>query len=422
MRPLLHRHISFPLMVAVLIVAVSPLRGEDVSVEKVFATVPFDQWVEQGRVTAVPWNVTVQSVGLTGDQRLGASIHVELAQRKLVKFSQGDRVTLLLQVSDAGGRNFRDCKLLNLEDVKPRFKKGIIEVSWYLLVLPGDYRVTLVLVDALNGKHNLKRLPLHVKRLRNDPLPESWTGLPAVEFPNTELKTPDSPPQRLHLPVRSRRVVRMEVLVDVTESDLFLSSRRTRAYYDSYLGEAMRLLQLLSQISLERGSLSVAMLDLHRGQVIFEQDDVKELDLPRAWSAVAPKANAGTIDARELAKQGEGPAFFQDELLRRLSLPHAGQAEGDDTVHVFLIIGSHMDHYSLQGFPHLPPGSEKRCVVYFLQVDLLNEAYAKVAVEYMRKMLAPLPLRMFQVGGIQSRSAKSFRHALAKILEDVGKM
>jgi hypothetical protein len=427
MLPLLHRHTSLPLIVAFLIVAVTPLRGEDVSVEKVFATVPFDQWVEQGQVTAVRWNVTVQSVGLTGDQRLGAYIHVELAQRKLVKFSQGDRVTLLLQVSDAGGRSFRDCKLLNLEDVKPLFKKGIIEVSWYLLVLPGDYKVTLVLVDALNGKHNLKRLPLHVKRLRNDPLPESWTGLPAVEFPDTELKTPDSLYHlgitgRLHLPVTPRRVVRMEVLVDVTESDLFLGSRQARAYYGSYLREAMRLLQLLSQISLERGSLSVAMLDLHREEVIFKQDDVKELDWPRAWSAVAPKAKTGTIDARELAKQREGPTFFQDELLRRLSLPHAGQAEGDDTVHVFLIIGSHMDYYSLQGFPHLPPGSEKRCVVYFLQVDLLNEAYAKVAVDNMRKMLAPLPLRVFQVGGIQSRSAKSIRHALAKILEEVGKM
>jgi hypothetical protein len=179
----------------------------------------------------------------------------------------------------------------------------------------------------------------------------------------------------------------------------------------------MLLLQLLSQISLERGSLSVAMLDLHRGQVIFEQDDVKELDWPRAWSVLAPETNAGTIDARELAKRSESPAFFQDELLRRLSLPHAGQAEGDDTVHVFLIIGSHMDYYSLQGFPHLPPGSEERCVVYFLQVDLLNEAIAKVAVENMRKMLAPLPLRVFQVG-----TAESIRHALAKILEEVGKM
>ena len=66
MLSLLNRYNSLPLIVAFLIVAVAPLRGEDVSVEKVFATVPFDQWVEQGRVTAVPWKVTVRSVGLTG--------------------------------------------------------------------------------------------------------------------------------------------------------------------------------------------------------------------------------------------------------------------------------------------------------------------------------------------------------------------
>jgi hypothetical protein len=415
MLPLLHRHIFFPLIVAFLIVAVTPLRGEDVSVEKVFATVPFDQWVEQGRVTAVPWKVTVESRGLSRDQRLGALIHVELAQRELIKFSQGARVMLLLQVSDEGGRNFRDCRL-NLQDVKPRFEKGKIDVSWGLFVLPGDYEVTLVLVNALNGKHNLRRLQLHVNRLKNDPLPESWTGLPAVESIHPELKTPDSPPQRLHLPVTPRRVVRMEVLVDMTESDLLQGSRGPRAHYQRYLTEAMLLLKLLSQISVERGSLNVAMLDVHRQQVIFEQDDVKELDWPRA-SSVVPKTNTRTIDIRELTKRREGPVFFQDELLRRLTLPHAGQVEGDDTVHVFVIIDSHMDYYSLHGFPHLPPGAEERCVVYYLQVDLLNPAPAKAAVDNMRKMLAPLPLRVFQVG-----SAESVRHALAKILEEVGKM
>jgi hypothetical protein len=418
---LLHRHISLPLMVTVLIVAVAPLRGEDVSVEKMFATVPFDQWLEQGRVTAVPWHVTVRSVGLTRDQRLAAYIDMELAQRKLVKFSQGARVTLLLQVSDAGGRNFRDYKLVNLKDVKPRSKKGKIDIYWGLFVLPGDYKVTLVLVDTLNGKHNLKRLPLHVKPLENDPLPESWTGLHAVEFPDTELMTPAYPshaeiPGRLHLPVRPRRVVRMEVLADVTQADVFLSSRRALHYYYSYLGTTMPLLKLLSQISVERGSLSVAMLDMFRRKVIFEQDDVKELDWPRARSALELANNTLTVDVSDMAKRRESPAFFQDEVLRRLTLPHTGQAEGDDTIHVFLIIDSHQDYYDLQGLPYLPPGSKERCVVYYLQVNP-NLAHPNVAVDYMRKMLAPLPLRVFQV-----RTPESIRLALAKILEEVGKM
>jgi hypothetical protein len=66
---LLNRHISLPLIVAFLIVAVAPLRGEDVSVDQMFATVPFDQWVKQGRVKAVPWKVMVESRGLSRDQR-----------------------------------------------------------------------------------------------------------------------------------------------------------------------------------------------------------------------------------------------------------------------------------------------------------------------------------------------------------------
>jgi hypothetical protein len=422
MLPLLHRHISFPLMVTVLLVAVMPLRGEDVSVEKMFATVPFDQWVEQGRVKAVPWKVMVESRGLSRDQRLVGLIYMELPHRKLAKFSQGDPITLLLQVSDAGGRNFRDYKLVNLKEVKPNARTGKIYIRWTLFVLPGDYKVTLALVGALNGKHNLKRLPLHVKPLKNDPLPESWTGLSAVEFPDTELKTPSyrshaGIPGRLHLPVRSRRVVRMDVLADVTQADVFLSSgRRMLGYYYSYLGTAMPLLRVLSQISLERGSLSVAMLDLFRQKVIFEQDDVKELDWPGVSSALELADNTLTVDIKDMAKRRESPAFFQDELLRRLTLPQTGQAEGDDTVHVFLIIDSHQDYYDLQGLPYLPPDSKERCVVYYLQVNP-NLAHPNVAVDYMRKMLAPLPLHVFQV-----RSAESIRLALAKILEDVGKM
>jgi len=209
----------------------------------------------------------------------------------------------------------------------------------------------------------------------------------------------------------------MDVLADVTQADVFLSSgRRGLVHYNSYLEMAMPLLKLLSQISLEQGSLSVAMLDMHRRKVIFEQDDVKELDWPRAWSMLELADNTLTVDIKDMAKRRESPAFFQDELLRRLALPQTGQAEGDDTLHVFLIIDSHQDYYDLQGFPYLPPGSKERCVVYYLQVNP-QLAHPNVAVDYMRKMLAPLPLRVFQVG-----SAKSIRLALAQILDEVEKM
>src|SRR5260370_41761491 len=85
--------------------------------------------------------------------------------------------------------------------------------------------------------------------------------------------------------------------------------------------------------------------------------------------------------------------------------------------HVFVIIGSPMDFYSFRALPHMPPGSEEKCVVYYLQFELLNTRYADGAVGNVRKMLKPLPVHVFKV-----RSPESIRHALARILEEVERM
>ncbi|HZD93922.1 MAG TPA: hypothetical protein VE133_06685, partial [Candidatus Sulfotelmatobacter sp.] len=92
------------------------------------------------------------------------------------------------------------------------------------------------------------------------------------------------------------------------------------------------------------------------------------------------------------------------------------QPAGEAPLHVFVIIGSPMDFYSFRDLPHLFTSPEERCVVYYLQFELLNPIYADGAVGNVRKMLKPLPLRVFKV-----RSAESIRHALAKILEEVSR-
>jgi hypothetical protein len=204
---------------------------------------------------------------------------------------------------------------------------------------------------------------------------------------------------------------------------------------------ALPLLKALSQVSLEQGSLNVAMLDLRQRRVTFEQNNVKALDWPRARSVLAPENGPGMIDIKALEQRRESPAFLQDELLRRLNAAPAGpqasadsQTSGDsqtsveplkiadtraraEPLHVFVIIGSPMDFYSFRDLPHLPPGSEEKCVVYYLQFELLNTTYANGAIGNVRKMLKPLTVHVFKV-----RSAESVRHALARMLEEVAAM
>ncbi|HKD79459.1 MAG TPA: hypothetical protein VKH81_07175 [Candidatus Angelobacter sp.] len=413
------RYISSVLLLAMFLLVSARLRGqEEASPDKVFAAVPFDRWVQQGAVTEIPWKVRITPLGLTVYQRLRARIDVELEGRDLLKFPAGDRLAVLVQVSDAAGRKFREYQITTLKEL-PHFNKTRLDVYWNLFVVPGEYQVTLAVVETVKGRHSLMQAPMRVEPLKNDLLPGSWEGLPTVEFLTTGLREPDvffhpDATGRLHLPLQSRRDVRLEVLADVTASDLF---RGSTAFYNRYLAVALPLLKSLSQVTVERGSLDVAMLDLRKRAVTFEQDDVKALDWPKARSALAPETGPSTIDIKELEKRRESPAFLQDELLRRLTAAPADQPRGDDPAHVFVIIGSPMDFYSFRNLPHLPPGSEEKCVVYYLQFELLNTTYANGAVGNVRKMLAPLPVHVFKV-----RSAESVRYALAKILNEVKNM
>src|SRR4029077_7978880 len=355
----------FTLVVLCLFTAGSTLHAQDVPIERVFAAVPFAQWVKQGPVMAVPWKVRIQSYGLALQQRLGASIDIELAGRDLLKRPSDDRIVVLVQVTDATGKQFRDYTLYRLNNLPPEAKKTSAKIYWNVFVLPGEYQVMVALFDDLTREHNLMQGALHVDPPKNDPLPGAWAGLPAVEFLRPGLEGPDrmfrpDVAGKLHLPLATQRPLKLEVLADVTASDLFRGSTR---FYNRYLSVALPLLKALSQISLERGSLNVAMLDLRQRRVTFEQDSVKELDWPRAKTVLAPENGPAMIDIVALEQKRESPVFLQEELLRRLNAPadvlpkNPDQSQpAGDAVHVFVVIGSPMDFYSFHDLPRLAPG------------------------------------------------------------------
>jgi hypothetical protein len=438
--PLARRYPPFLFALTFVLLAAAQLRGqeEEVPADKVFASVPFDLWVKQGPAAAIPWKVHIEPYGLSLHQRMRAHIEIELRRRDLINRKAEDRVLALLQVTDPAGEKFRDYVLFRMKDVGAGINKGEIDLFWDMYVLPSDYQVTVVLVDAAREQHNLMQGHLRIEPPKNDPLPGMWLGLPMVEFLAPHMEGPDGMfrpdiKTRLHLPLATQHPVELDVLADVTASDLFHGSTW---FYKHYLAVALPLLKALSQVNLEHGSINVAMLDLRKHAVTFEEDNVKELDWTRAKAVLAPANGPATIDIKALEQKRESPAFLQDELLRRLSSTPVAQKvdasggsspdlqPGGDSanahgepLHVFVIIGSPMDFYSFRDLPHLPPGSEEKCVVYYLQFELLNPAYADGAIGNVRKMLKPLTVHVFKV-----RSAESVRHALAKIMEEVSTM
>src|SRR5262245_19475846 len=123
------------------------VHSADVPVEKVFAAVPFEKWVRQGARAPLPWKVHVPYYALSLHQRLRARMELELAGKDVLKLPAGDRLLLLLQVSDAAGHVFRDYNFFLRKELPPQLKKLKVVMSSDFFVLPGEYKITLVLFD-----------------------------------------------------------------------------------------------------------------------------------------------------------------------------------------------------------------------------------------------------------------------------------
>src|SRR5258708_39269300 len=165
--------------------------------------------------------------------------------------------------------------------MKDTIRSQDVSLVMSLFVLPGDYRIRLAMYATATGEHGVKQEKMHVAALKSDPLPEMWHDLPAVEFID-----PSEPPEswylpslkgRLHLPVTSKKPVRVEVLVNLTPSERLSGSSRAQ---NRSLGALIPALKTISQIDLRNGSMNIELLDLSRQRAALHQEDLHGLDWP----------------------------------------------------------------------------------------------------------------------------------------------
>jgi hypothetical protein len=423
------------------------------TIESVFAEALFDKWLAEGPHQQVPWEVRTSAHFLSIHQRLIANIEVQVSGTELVKRHTDDHITLLVQVTDKAGATNRNFGVLELSNMKPEMNKSDVVFSWEAFALPGDYIVDVALYDKVTGEHNLFRGKLRVDPLKNDPLPDAWQGLPSFEFWSTKREGLDflfhsDVEGRLHLPLKTKRPVRLELLADVSPSDIFKGSI---AAYEQYLAVALPTFKAFSQISVSNGSIHLATLDLLQRRVSFKQDDGKDMDWPRLKATLAPTNGPGVVSVSDLKEHRQSPVFLREELVRRISAPSEPEApQTKETLHVFVLIGSPMDLYS---FPDLPPielGKESNYIFYYLQYQFLDQRRLTAAdffsqrgfpgsnsgtrhrpkseasqvgrglngaIGNVQKMLKPLKVHAFKV-----HTADDVRHALAKVLAEIAEM
>ena len=401
------------------------------------AKIPFDHWLT-GEQAQFRWSARVIPSELSNTQRLRAHIEITVDGNELLRRRGHGELVYFVQFSDSDHRRYQSHGSIALEEVTEAAAKSEYIYSQTALVIPGDYRVALAVLDTKTGEHAALERTLHISPLKNDPLPDSWRGLPAVEF----MQTGDAPdvwfqPQltgRLHLPLETRRDTRVQVLVNASPSALGPKYRLGEVNNRS-MADLLPSLKVISNLELEPGNLGVSVFDLTRRQVLFAQDRVDPRKEPLDWPRLRPgllDADPNKIDVHELTDREQNAQFFVEQVRRHISSGPAPAALIILSGPMAFARGADMRPIELKEKHegkvfyiryHPPP---MRMAVASSQAYLgrrrgisqsPNALIVQEPLDELEPLLKPLQPRVFDV-----YDAIQFRKALAELMKEIGRM
>ena len=291
--------------------------------DPVFATIPFNHWLEQKQQTPIHWTLSLAAPALSAHQRLRVIIEAQVDGLELARRRGEGKLLVLAQLTDGNNRTWQNHVETDLEHVEEGIKHNNVVFSQSFFVLPGDYRTAVAVFDTASGEHNVIQRTLHVAPFKHDPLPDLWRDLPAVEFFTPE-QTPDrwflpSVEGRLRLPVETRHPEEVSLLVNLTPAEKFATSSRMQ---NRNLGSLLPATKVFSEVDWHDAKFSIELLDLARGRVAFRQDDMQLLHWADARGSLT-ETNAGTIDVKALANRRLSAAFFLNQVAQKIEAPAA---------------------------------------------------------------------------------------------------
>jgi hypothetical protein len=420
---------------------ISAARAEDSgALDPAFSAVPFERWLTEGASTNLRWSIRVGGAELNNHQRLQSRIEIQLDGNEVLSRRGHGQLVVMIQFEDGAKRLYQTHGAIDLQDVKDEMGKSNIQYLQDAFLLPGDYRLGVVIFDAKTHDHWGEQKTVHVNPLRNDPLPGAWKNLPAVELLRSA-EPPDSwyipyVSSGLRLPVSARRPLRVEVLMNASPSG---PSRglNTGTANSRNLANLVPALKVLSQMDVAGGSLHITLLDISKRRVIFEQDAVHQLDWTRLRDALTA-ADPNKIDVKSLEHREQNASFFMQQVRERL-----GASGANEPLHVLIVLAAPMT---------LDSGDKSRIIIdsetkpqgslYFVRYHLPLER-APLGAEPMSRMgrrgyggMQPLPttgpaeafdslqgiLKPLQPRLFDVYSPDQFRKALGSLLDEIARL
>jgi hypothetical protein len=368
---------------ALLLVAAAPSAPADTpggSPDPVFANIPFDRWSEENQGARWRWETRVSTPVLSQHQRLMIRITVQVDGLEQVKRQGQGRLMMLVQLRDREGRVYQNHSSVSLENVAPEVGRSLSQYVQDAFVVPGDYQVSTGVLVSATSEHVVQRRALHVEALHNDPLPEAWRHLPAVEY----IPAGDPPDSwylpsvegRLSLPIENKRPVRIDLLVNgsMTEQVLTEQAPRTALLRRARVsvGQLIPAVRVISEIKPVSGSLKIAMLDLERRRVGFEQTVIRDLDWTRLKGALA-EADPNVIDVKALENSEQNAQFFLSEMRKRVAA-----SEGAEPLPVLIVLSGPMA-FGKADLKPIEAAANRNCKIFYLRYHAMMPMFSRRA-------------------------------------------
>ena len=289
--------------------------------DPLFDKLQFDKWVGKGD-SRIRWSVEVPPPELSTHQRLMIRVVTKIDGRELEKRRGEGAFYALLQITDPAGVVWQNHTPIDLAALQPGVQNQEFFITHYAFVLPGDYTLAIAVCDGKTLEHSTTLRRVHVAPVKDDPLPQAFDGLPAVEYiPPTE-GNPDvwfipGIETKLNLTLPTRRRLDLQLVVNTTPSERSMGSasalRRNMAL-------AIPAMKVLSGLRIPNGTMNVALLDLEKHVVPYEDKSGDPVDWYR-MSRVFSQTNPAVVDAKTLANEWKIRGYFMEEMQRRLDAP-----------------------------------------------------------------------------------------------------
>ncbi len=152
------------------------------SPDAVFSPLPFEAWLTQNEQAHIRWTARVSAVELTNYQRLSTRVEIEVDGSELAKRRGKGQFLMLVQFNDERGGVWQYHQSIDLtarprgSNATTRFTRKVFSSCPATIGSPLPFTIPRPRSTALLNER------LHVSPLKNDPLPEAWLGLPAVEL------------------------------------------------------------------------------------------------------------------------------------------------------------------------------------------------------------------------------------------------